>query len=133
MGRRTGAGGNSLGGCVDCRCVPPLSGVFQATHVKPDNRPLGLENDAIKAVNGAAIGCSGTVYLEVLQLCRSGWISWAAMVLAPLVAGLFKWRQFEPKVILLAVGWYRSCSPSEADRSNAHMRSRLSPGQREGS
>jgi len=28
------------------------------------------------------------------------------MVLAPLVAGLFKWRQFEPKVILLAVGWY---------------------------
>jgi hypothetical protein len=22
------------------------------------------------------------------------------------VAGLFKWRQFEPEVILLAVGWY---------------------------
>jgi transposase, IS6 family len=29
------------------------------------------------------------------------------MVLAPFVAGLFKWRQFEPEVILLAVGWYR--------------------------
>ena len=43
---------------------------------------------------------------EVLQLCRSGRISWAAMVLAPSVAGLFKWRQFEPEVILLAVGWY---------------------------
>ena len=28
------------------------------------------------------------------------------MVLAPSVAGLFKWRQFEPEVILLAVGWY---------------------------
>jgi hypothetical protein len=32
--------------------------------------------------------------------------SWADMVLAPSVAGLFKWRQFEPEVILLAVGWY---------------------------
>jgi hypothetical protein len=28
------------------------------------------------------------------------------MVLAPSVAGLFKWRQFEPEVILLAIGWY---------------------------
>ena len=28
------------------------------------------------------------------------------MILAPSVAGLFKWRQFEPEVILLAVGWY---------------------------
>ena len=28
------------------------------------------------------------------------------MVLAPSVAGLFKWRQFEPEVILMAVGWY---------------------------
>jgi hypothetical protein len=41
---------------------------------------------------------------EVLQLCRSCRISWADMVLAPSVAGLFKWRQFEPEVILLAVG-----------------------------
>ena len=30
----------------------------------------------------------------------------ADMVLAPSVAGLFKWRQFEPEMILLAVGWY---------------------------
>jgi hypothetical protein len=43
---------------------------------------------------------------EVLQLCRSALISWADMVLAPSVAGLFKWRQFEPEMILLAVGWY---------------------------
>jgi hypothetical protein len=28
------------------------------------------------------------------------------MVLAPSVAGLFKWRQFEPEVILLAGDWY---------------------------
>src|SRR5271166_5090719 len=35
---------------------------------------------------------------EVLQLCRSGRISWVDMVLAPSVAGLFKWRQFEPEV-----------------------------------
>src|SRR5271166_2235521 len=44
--------------------------------------------------------------MEVLQLCRSALISWADMVLASSVAGLFKWRQFEPEVILLAVGWY---------------------------
>src|ERR1700692_398426 len=27
------------------------------------------------------------------------------MLLAPSVSGLFKWRQFEPEVILVAVGW----------------------------
>ena len=45
--------------------------------------------------------------MEVLQLCRSALISWADMVLAPSVAALFKWGcQFEPEMILLAVGWY---------------------------
>jgi hypothetical protein len=39
----------------------------------------------------------------VLQLCRSGLVRWAD---ASSVSCLFKWRQFEPKVILLAVGWY---------------------------
>ena len=28
------------------------------------------------------------------------------LLLASSVRGLFKWRQFEPEVILLAVGWY---------------------------
>jgi transposase-like protein len=28
------------------------------------------------------------------------------MLLVPSISGLFKWRQFEPEVILLAVGWY---------------------------
>src|ERR1700675_661962 len=28
------------------------------------------------------------------------------LLLASAVCGLFKWRQFEPEVILLAVGWY---------------------------
>jgi transposase-like protein len=28
------------------------------------------------------------------------------MLLASSVSGLFKWRRFEPEVILLAVGWY---------------------------
>src|ERR1700675_1465735 len=37
------------------------------------------------------------------------------MVLAPSVAGLFKWRQFEPEVILLAVGWYLRFSLSYRD------------------
>jgi hypothetical protein len=37
------------------------------------------------------------------------------MVLAPSFAGLFKWRQFEPEVILLAVGWYLRFSLSYRD------------------
>jgi hypothetical protein len=36
---------------------------------------------------------------EVLQLCRSVLISWADMVLAPSVAGLFKLQRFEPEMI----------------------------------
>ena len=42
-------------------------------------------------------------------------ISLADMVLAPSVAGLFKWRQFEPEMILLAVGWYLRFSLSYRD------------------
>jgi len=41
----------------------------------------------------------------VLQFWWINLISWAD-ALAPSVCGLFKWRQFEPEVILLAVGWY---------------------------
>src|SRR6202171_6211171 len=37
------------------------------------------------------------------------------MVLAPSVAGLLKWRQFEPEMILLAVGWYLRFSLSYRD------------------
>jgi transposase, IS6 family len=37
------------------------------------------------------------------------------MLLAPSVSGLFKWRQFEPEVILLAVGWYLRFSLSYRD------------------
>ncbi|MBV8227186.1 MAG: IS6 family transposase, partial [Verrucomicrobia bacterium] len=37
------------------------------------------------------------------------------MVLAPSVAGLFKWRQFEPEMILLAVVWYLRFSLSYRD------------------
>jgi hypothetical protein len=51
------------------------------------------------------------------------------LLLASSVCGLFKWRQFEPEVILLAAGWYlcasrfptvmwRSCSPSGACTPN---------------
>ena len=42
-------------------------------------------------------------------------ISWADTALASSVAGLFKWRQFEPEVILLAVGWYLRFSLSYCD------------------
>jgi hypothetical protein len=58
---------------------------------------------------------SNSICGEVLQVCRSGRISWTDMVLAPSVAGLFKWRQFEPEVILLAVGWYLRFSLSYRD------------------
>src|SRR5271165_1395268 len=37
------------------------------------------------------------------------------LVLAPSVSGLFKWRQFEPEVIRLAVGWYLRFSLSYRD------------------
>src|SRR6202011_1741333 len=37
------------------------------------------------------------------------------LVLASSVCGLFKWRQFEPEVILLAVGWYLRFSLSYRD------------------
>src|SRR5580692_4378166 len=37
------------------------------------------------------------------------------MLLASTVSGLFKWRQFEPEVILLAVGWYLRFSLSYRD------------------
>ena len=37
------------------------------------------------------------------------------MLLAPSVSSLFKWPQFEPEVILLAVGWYRRFSLSYLD------------------
>src|SRR5271165_204853 len=37
------------------------------------------------------------------------------MLLAPSVSGRFKWRQFEPEVILLAIGWYLRFSLSYRD------------------
>jgi hypothetical protein len=37
------------------------------------------------------------------------------LLLASPVCGLFKWRQFEPEVILLAVGWYLRFSLSYRD------------------
>jgi hypothetical protein len=37
------------------------------------------------------------------------------MLLAPSVFGLFKWRQFDPAVLLLAVGWYLRFSLSNRD------------------
>lgn len=37
------------------------------------------------------------------------------MSLVSSIAGLFKWRQFEPEVILLATGWYLRFSLSYRD------------------
>ena len=42
-------------------------------------------------------------------------IGWRMLLLASSVCGLFKWRQFEPEVILLAVGWYLRFSLSYRD------------------
>src|SRR5271166_3568091 len=47
------------------------------------------------------------------------------LLLASSVCGLFKWRQFEPEVILLAVGWYlRSRRGGVARRARPARRSR---------
>ena len=37
------------------------------------------------------------------------------MLIPPSITGLFKWRQFEPEVILLAGGWYLRFSLSYRD------------------
>jgi transposase-like protein len=42
----------------------------------------------------------------VLQLCSYPVIGWPDASPGLFGCGLFKWRQFEPKVILLVVGWY---------------------------
>src|SRR5260370_30985102 len=40
-----------------------------------------------------------------------------ADMVAPSVSGLFKWRQFEPEIILMAVGWYlRLCRDQTSQR-----------------
>jgi transposase-like protein len=53
----------------------------------------------------------------VLQLWRLDLISGLLKVLgcSVSISGLFKWRQFEPEVILLAVGWYLRLSLSYRD------------------
>jgi transposase-like protein len=43
------------------------------------------------------------------------------LLLTPSVSGLFKWRQFEPEVILLAVGWYLRFSLSYRDVEEFHI------------
>jgi hypothetical protein len=44
------------------------------------------------------------------------------MFLVPSISGLFKWRQFEPAVIFLAVGWYLRFS-----LSNRYVEERFLP------
>jgi hypothetical protein len=44
------------------------------------------------------------------------------LLLASSVCGLFKWRQFEPEVILLAVGWYLRFSLSYRDVEDLYDR-----------
>ncbi|MBV8329780.1 MAG: IS6 family transposase [Verrucomicrobia bacterium] len=43
------------------------------------------------------------------------WYAEPMLLLTPSVCGLFKWREFEPEVILLAVGWYLRFSLSYRD------------------
>jgi hypothetical protein len=58
---------------------------------------IGLWCRIISTTNSNPAKNSKASEMEVLQLCRSALISWADMVLAPSVAGLFKWRQFDRK------------------------------------
>jgi hypothetical protein len=46
------------------------------------------------------------------------------LLLTPSVSGFFKWRQFEPEVILLAVGWYLRFSLSYRDVEGVARRTR---------
>lgn len=53
-------------------------------------------------------------YLTALQ--KNPWMPNAGrMSLAGSISGLFKWRRFEPEVILLAVGWYLRARPAFAE------------------
>ena len=70
--------------------VGKKSGPLHHPALKPANLPDFLAVARKRLLVGAAV-----LFMEVLQLCRSALISWADMVLAPSVAGLFKWRQFE--------------------------------------
>jgi transposase-like protein len=47
------------------------------------------------------------------------------LLLASSGCGLFKWRQFEPEMILLAVGWYLRFSQRYAPELERRLRSRL--------
>jgi hypothetical protein len=47
------------------------------------------------------------------------------LLLTPSVSGLFKWRQFQPEVILLAVGWYLRFSLSEAEKDDRSKASQM--------
>src|SRR5258708_27043349 len=74
------------------------------------------QRTAFQGANEEQSGKSASLAaMAVLQLCRSALTILADMVLAPSVAGLFKWRQFEPEMILLAVGWYLRFSLSYRD------------------
>jgi hypothetical protein len=53
--------------------------------------------------------------LAVLQLCSHPVVARRMLLLASSVCGLFKWRQFEPEIILMAVGWYLRFSLSYRD------------------
>src|SRR6476660_6024837 len=53
--------------------------------------------------------------MEVLRLWRGDLISWTNAPPGLFVRSLFKWRQFEPEVILLAIGWYLRFSLSYRD------------------
>jgi hypothetical protein len=83
-----------------------------------------MANPERRTVNGAGSNSERTPTLlfqccaicrEVLQLCRPAVIGWLDVLLDSSVCGLFKWRQFEPQVILLAIGWYLRFSLSYRD------------------
>jgi SpoVK/Ycf46/Vps4 family AAA+-type ATPase len=54
------------------------------------------------------------------------------LVLASSVCGLFNWRQFEPEVILLAVGWYSALFTFVSRRRRVTRRARFARRSRHG-
>ena len=75
---------------------------------------LGRDPSAGKHLAASPFGETAQVlFEEVLQLFGGG------MSLIPTISGRFKGRQFEPEVILLAVGWYLRFS-KESSRATGH-------------
>ena len=90
---------------ADCFCRRRSHGIYESQLQKSGKR------------SAARLGVSkrGGKGKEALQLCRSDLIGWLDASCSRLRFGSFQVAEFEPEVILLAVGWYLCFSLSYRD------------------